>query len=393
MYPESGYKVVSGTELLNGIHLLRSGEISFRAFRIYLACFSLLAIREAASRVRAKEGKNRPLIPTFRICELSRAAGAREGQVRSDLRLLKTKGLLEFGSGEIVTAKQELPGTEEISRLVRSSSRPVPIPRATLRFLVREKRRSVVLVALAYMLRGLTIKPRSGEVAGKGSVKLHWISAVAGLSERAAQYARAELIDLGWLSRDSGSTQRKLNRDGAYFRISLDFRPSRQATKSRLCGETGEGKGAPVAPLRAASPGSFAPPYKDKKTSSNEESKNQKAWTAKPPGVFEKDREKPNIRNVKPQDLWNFYRVEELYFQAIRAGIATACEATALNFLASAIHSRSAKTGDSTRIFCGIIRQKLWHHITQADEEQARRALLRFRENNPDRFRVVFMAA
>ena len=87
---------------------------------------------------------------------------------------------------------------------------------------------------IAYMLRGLTISRQGAEVCGKGTAKLSWICAIAGLSERAARYARGELIELGWIERDTGSHQWKLNRDGAYFSVNLDWsRATSTAGKTR----------------------------------------------------------------------------------------------------------------------------------------------------------------
>jgi len=59
--------------------------------------------------------------------------------------------------------------------------------------------------------------------------------------------------------------------------------------------------------------------------------------------------EKPKIYAVRPEDLGNFSRVEELYFQAIRRGLIEPTEAGAINFLAAAVRARSV-LGDSPRI-------------------------------------------
>jgi hypothetical protein len=396
--PKSGYKAITGIELLNAISLLRCGEISFRAFRAYLASFSLLAIREAASRVRLKNREKRGLVPRYRISELSRATGASKSETRRDLELLKGKNLLLFSEGEIRIQKKQLTGTEELTGLVRSPSRPVPVPRNIIRFLARSKKRSVALVSIAYMLRGLSIDRNSGEVRGKGTAKALWIADLTGLSLRSVRSARAELIALGWITDDEGSTQWKLNRDGAYFVINLDWEKPEQAARANGRGENGrptqktdEPMEVDFAPPAVKNCGNFAPPYKDRKTSSNEEIKNQKALTdQKPTGVFSKtgkERGKPSFRDVQTQDLWNFSRVEELYFQACALGILEDCEASALNFLAAAVRARNVTDGDPVRVFLGIVRRGLWHHITQAEEEQARRALLHYRDKYQDRFK------
>ena len=72
MYLESGYKTITPIQLCNALAALETGDISFRAFRVYLASFSLVAIREAAGRVRRKSGRRGEVTPRFRVEELAR---------------------------------------------------------------------------------------------------------------------------------------------------------------------------------------------------------------------------------------------------------------------------------------------------------------------------------
>src|SRR6185295_10835404 len=74
-------------------------------------------------------------------------------------------------------------------------------------------------VVIGYLVRGLSIARGTGEINPKGTVKASWIAETFGLSHRAVKYAQATLRSLGWISKDTESRQRKLNRDGAYFAI------------------------------------------------------------------------------------------------------------------------------------------------------------------------------
>src|SRR5262249_12779770 len=103
----------------------------------------------------------------------------------------------------------------------RSWRRPVPMPRSLLRFLASCSRPTLAKVLLAHCLRGLTLDRRSGEVRGRGTVKASWIGETFSISLRAAKSARASLILLGLIGKDTGSVQKKLNRDGAYFELNL----------------------------------------------------------------------------------------------------------------------------------------------------------------------------
>jgi hypothetical protein len=127
----------------------------------------------------------------------------------------------------------------------------------------------------------------------------------------------------------------------------------------------------------------FAPPNKDRKTSY--ESKNQKA------GVFKREGE-PNLRKILPHDLRSLERMDSLYAQAARCGWIQPSEANALNFLAAAVRAQEVGR-DAPRVFVTLVRRGLWHHITQAQEDHARAALVRWRDHHPECFRVAKIAA
>src|SRR5207342_280831 len=103
--------------------------------------------------------------------------------------------------------------------------------------------------------------------------------------ERAARAARAELIRLGWITKDTGSFQRKLNRDGAYFVINPLWR---RAVK----------QSAPPDPKKCTA---SAPPIQKPETPIG--SKNQKPALRPESGVCTANRrevlEKPTLRNIR----------------------------------------------------------------------------------------------
>jgi hypothetical protein len=408
--PKSGYKTVTPIQICNALSLLDDKKLSLKALQIYFACFSLVAIREAASRSKTQKQKKGRVVPSYRQKELSKATGLPLRVVKKELANLKAQGLLNFSESEIIITKKILPGSEDLLLCLsgkRSPKRPVPFPRSILRFISRSKKISVTKTLIAYILRGLTIS-RTGEITGQGSVKCSWISEVLALSLRAVKGARKELIELEIITPDTESNQWKLNKTGAYFTINFNWVEKKQAPQvinsalatgslsvpSLACPvdnlNTSVSKFAPPMAQKCIL---FAPPYKDKKTSSNEESKNQKTLgvAPKPTGFCKTKKgseEKPKIYDVKPEDLGNFSRVEELYFQATRKNLIEATEAGAINFLAAAVRAKTV-SGDAPRIFMGIIRKKLWKNVTQADEDRALSALKRFREENPNRFRFI----
>lgn len=94
----------------------------------------------------------------------------------------------------------------------------------------------------------------------------------------------------------------------------------------------------------------------------------------------------PSLNRIVPEDLCRFDRLEQLYFQAAKRRWIDPCEAMALNFVAAAVRSRQVAR-DPVKVFVAIVRKGLWHHITQAQEDRARCALLRFRNEDFERFR------
>ena len=93
------------------------------------------------------------------------------------------------------------------------------------------------------------------------------------------------------------------------------------------------------------------------------------------------------LTNLRTEDFYQFSRLEALYFQAIERAWIKPSEASALDFIAAAVRAREVGR-DAARVFVVIVRRGLWHHITQAQEDRARIALVRFRAEDPGRFRT-----
>src|SRR5581483_11356365 len=206
--------------------------------------------------------------------ELCQLTGLTLKAIRRTLRALEREKLLSFSASALkCSADTLLLEGDVVTALAggRSAYRPVPIPRRVLRFLARCEKGSVLKTLVVYLVRGLTLDRRTGEVRGAGTVKASWISEVTGLSIRSTKSARAELIALGLFSKDTRSFQRKLNRDGAYFRFDLTWK----GAKGGVClAQSDAYAGSEIAPPCTQSRAQIAPPYKYKRTLYR--SKNQK---------------------------------------------------------------------------------------------------------------------
>ncbi len=389
MQPKSGYKTITPTELCNVLYLLDEEKLSKRSLQVYFACFSLVAIREAAKRSLSKNPKKGMFVPSYRLKELSRATMLSESIIKKELKTLESLDILRFTESEIKISKTPISGSEELLSTLscsRSPKRPIPIPRSILRFLSKCEKISTVKTLLAYLLRGLTLS-RTGEITGKGSVKSSWIAEVMNISLRSVKSARKELIEIGIISADTNSHQCKLNRTGAYFTINLEWVEKKEEISvteeiSSLPVDNSKVAIATFAPPSLQKCPVFAPPYKDKKTLNRSKYQRTQSEASNSSGVFTKQVRKeisPTIKNIRKEDFNSFFRTEELYTQAVKANWITDSENNFLNWVAAAVRAKSLTEGDPVRVFVGIVRKKLFTHITLAEEERARAAIKKFR--------------
>ena len=395
----SGYKTITPIQLANVLWALQQGQISAHAGRVYWAAFVLVAVREAASRQRRQRREKPREFRRYRQRELESLTTLDAAAVRRALRELAQAELASFAEGEIDLRREPLPGSETLLdelRGGRSERRPIPVPRPVLRFLARERKPALANVMVGYLARGLSIARRIGELSGKGTVKASWLAAHLGLSQRAVKYAQSQLQAMGWITKDTLSRQRKLNRDGAYFLIDLAWSLPREQRETTpvVNGDKTAIEFAP--PVRETAP-VFAPPIENKETSI-ERNQDPKTHETEPfvAGVCVQEGEgtqaneaalPPSLNRIVVEDLRRFSRLESLYFAAIDRGWLRGSEAMALNFVAAAARAREIGH-DPARLFVSLVQRGLWPHITQAQEEYARRALQRWREDHPDDFRL-----
>lgn len=371
MCVEGGYKTVTPIQIANCIAAHNRDAIPYRAVRVYFACLALLAVREAAARDTARKGRQPQRESRYRLSELCALTGLKERAVKVTLRNLKDVSLVTWDERAISVNPEALPQTEILLRTLsgkRSPKRPIPVPRPVLRFVARSAKSALGKTALGYIVRGLSIDRKDAGIRSAGSVKASWIARTFGLSLRSVRSARKALIQAGFITIDTGSLQWKLNRDGAYFRVNLAW-------------QEGERKMPKISPLGVKTRSTFSPPYKEKKTSY--ESKNQKAKSSalKLPGVCKANTGKePTLTDVKLDDLKIFSRLKALFNQAVKSGWLRGSEADFLNWVAAALRATTVEAGDPVKVFVAIVRQGRWELITQAQEDRARRAILRNRE-------------
>jgi hypothetical protein len=283
--------------------------------------------------------------------------------------------LLLFNETAIVLSSSALPGSQELIDDLscgRSPGRLIPLPRPVIRYIARCSKVATIKTMIAYCVRGLSLS-RSGEVRGKGTAKASWIADTCGFSLRAVRVARAELIEEGFITRDEGSKQWKLNRHGAYFAINLRFGVGRDSPAPAALVAASNLQSAPPEATNCIR---SAPPYKNLETPFG--SKNQTTRSGEQVGLWKRGGKAPDLRSLSPDDILRLSSLRLLFDQAVKARWLSRSEANFQNFVAAAVRAVRAQ-GDSVRIFVSIVRRQLWHHITLDQERRASEMIRRAR--------------
>ena len=377
-----GYRLIPVREIAAVWFLQMTGRLRIADIRAYLACHEATARRCALPP--GKPAK-------FTLAEIRALTGGEERRVAASLARLEAAGVLTFTESAITFAKDlppaVLPPAEFTAYLDRfpNNRRLLPVPRRILRLMAGGARRSLLATLLGHMLWGLYRAPAretgQGGFNATGRVKCSWIADTFGIDLRRVKEARAELISLGWLIPEE-SRQWELNRYGARFSIDIDWQRSREGS-----GTSSEQKRpAELAPPPAASATALPPPESDKKLPAGSY-KNQKPAFGGPAGAKSLEQKaqrpenpaakeaKPNLRDMVPTDLKEPKRLFELHGQAVEAGFISPSESERLKFFAAAEHARVIGTSNPCGLFSRLVRSKLWHYLTQDDEDAANRRL------------------
>lgn len=175
---------------------------------------------------------------------------------------------------------------------------------------------------------------------------------------RNVKSARKMLIGLGWLL-PVPCSQIAMNRWGLEVMVNLQWSKTAARTET---------------PPLPAQDRSKNPPLLNRELSSRG-STNQKLPRA--PGVQGQISEgnAPRLQHVTLDDLRDPGRLAKLYEQATRAGLLAETVATRLQWFAAAEHALAVGKRNPCGLFTSVWRRRLWHHITQADEDIARATL------------------
>ena len=381
MYLENGYKTITVAQLVNIFYVTASRKTEgFFAFRVLCAWLALRAKQDATERTLRGQKQFVKKFEGVRKADIKRLVKSRKS-IKAAFALLEEAGVIEKSIGGRFQLTTELvSGSEALLEVLcgkkRSATRPVPIPRAWLEHWAAPSRRRVTeLLHFLYTSVLAFESSKGGAVKTKGAFKFSRLASAAPISERSMWFARSILIEEERISPDATYVQAVLNRRGHYVDVSLKWRANdhdiNDCSSEREVDT--ESQQSVLQPHQEKTPPA-AVPYRDKKHFVSRDQKRSGVSTKPVPGS-------PNINNIRTEDLYDAARLAALVRQQVW------CENTLANFqnfVASAVRARrvgatKARTSDPIRIFVGLVRSRLWHHITDADEGEALRLIGEYR--------------
>jgi hypothetical protein len=360
--PVGGFLFLTVTQLSMVWWAYQQRFIHLKDLRVWFAAQELVARRC---------GLNAHQKPHYRVEELRKLVAGRGGEEDS-LRRLERVGLLTWSTSTIAFARgpedlhlSDISSLEEMLSRIQNNQRKVPVPRQIVRFIAAPSKRCVIATILGHLFR--CVYYRVGECVSGGFCKASWVSEVFEVNVRNVKAARKFLVEtLGFLE-CMPTSQSLLNRFGNKTFINLSW-DGRAVDKSAR-----EGSGLP--PLLAEID-TRLPPLKEHKKPL-QEPKHQKPMDGrKSSGVFKtKGNKTPRFKHIEPEDLRDTTRLLTLFEEAQREGFIGGSDSERLTFVATAERARLTATANPPGLFATLVRRRLWHFITQDDEERAQKRL------------------
>ena len=117
------------------------------------------------------------------------------------------------------------------------------------------------------------------------------------------------------------------------------------------------------------------PPYMNRELSSRNENQKPRQTRGRWGSKNQEGKNRPDLRNIRPDDLTDSTRLDALLSQAIANGAVTSSQAARLQWFGAAERAVEVATHNPCGFFAAIIRQGLWHHVSNEQEDAARRKL------------------
>jgi hypothetical protein len=360
--PFGGFLFVTVTQLSMVWWAYRRRHIELKDLRVWFGALELVARRCGLKDEREA---------CYRTKELRKLVGGRGGEEDS-IRRLEAVGLLSWSETEITFAKdvpdlhiEDVSTLHEMLSLIENHRRKVPVPRQVVRFIASPSKRCVIATLLGHLIRCLYY--RAGECVSGGFCKASWVAEVFRIDIRNVKASRKFLTETLGLLECVPLPQSLQNRYGQKVIINLSWHG---AAVDKSNHERSE-----LPPLEAQTDTSLPP--LEEHTKPLREYKHQKPATGGTfAGVLEARREeKPTLRHIVPDDLADTARLLILFGEAQAQGLIGGSESERLTFVATAERARLRAITNAPGLFAELVRRRLWHFVTQDDEDRAHQRL------------------
>lgn len=374
--PDGGFRFIGAYELLGVYFAYSANLIRWYDVRVWFACQEAVA-----RRCRAPNG----VPPRYRKEEIQTLVGDTRGKpVRAALGRLQKAGLLRWSQGAVTFAKspEEIvcDDLSEFWMMVEDfgqANRKVPVPRRTIRFIASGTRKVLTATMIGHLLRCCYF--RRGEYASEGSCSAAWVALVFGLDERNVKIARTHLVAMGWLAAVKSAGWHR-QRFGGRWAVKPDWSWRESRKEPPVFEQRNEQTDAQErSPQMTVLDSKRSPLLILKENSFG--SKNQKPASAadRPTGVCKPNShltKPPTLKHIVLEDLRHTARTVRLFEEAAKEGLVRRCEADQLKMVAAAERAlRVAR--NPCGFFATLVRNRLWHHVNQEEEDLARRKLQR----------------
>ena len=243
----------------------------------------------------------------------------------------------------------------------------VPVSRRTTREIAGGLKAVVVATMLAHLIRCVRSTKRDGW-RFDGTCSATFVAETFGADERGVRRARRHLEAIGWLRVEASDHWHRQRFGG-------------RAVINRSWSRNDAGLPGPVSKNAHGLPG---PESKVKLPSGR---KNQKPVTTGRSDFWRGEEGRktktPTMKHVELVDLKDTSRTLRLFDDAVGRGITDASEHGRLLFVAAAERALIRGSSNPCGLFVKLVRDKLWHHITQGDEDAAHVRLKYHRFGDP----------
>jgi hypothetical protein len=250
----------------------------------------------------------------------------------------------------------------------------IKIPRRLLKLIIQCGRRIVRTATLFGLLLTTMLTKRTTQYEGyKGCCKAEWIGKLFGVNAKRVNLERARLIDEGWFTREP-TTPRVRKKFGQWVRLTLTpSEPTPEAVENPTPDTPKVQPQTPpndtkVQPLLNPSLASKEAILNNQTLPSDEPEAGAEQPTPLP---------EPTWTDIQLHDLQHDARSEALWEEAIQRGHLKNTQADHINFFIAIAHALRVAKHNACGLLRTVVEQRLWHFLSQADEDNAIKRLRR----------------